>query len=489
MRSRIIATIGPASDNVETLKQMIEGGMDIARLNYSHGDFSGKEKTIQNIRSAEEEAGKYVGLLADLPGPKLRLGTFEGEVVLERGELIDLHCGVPDGLPAQANTILGEPVKTLPVEWDGLSKDLRVGDPVLLSDGLIRLEVLSAPEHIGEVVRCRVEDGGILTERKGINVPRTLVKLPAVGPHDLDCLEHALSQNVDFVAVSYVRSAGDLEPARERIKEAGVHTWIVAKIEHPAALKDLNAIVEAADVVMVARGDLGVEIPLEEVPAAQERIVSACLERGTPVVVATQMLESMVNHARPTRAEVTDVATAIRQHVSAVMLSGETAGGQHPVKAVETMARIAETVDASTADLPEPPALAAYVSTRVIAGAAVDIAQQTNVNHLIVATEHGNAARLMAAHRPRIPIYAMTNRIRAARRTTILPGVEGLLVEEKSRARSTVAEAVRLLYEQKKIKPDEKIVAISGSPQAISGRTSTIRLLQVQKDGELSDLE
>ena len=489
MRSRIIATIGPASDNVETLKQMIEGGMDIARLNYSHGDFSGKEKTIQNIRSAEEEAGKYVGLLADLPGPKLRLGTFEGEVVLERGELIDLHCGVPDGLPAQANTILGEPVKTLPVEWDGLSKDLRVGDPVLLSDGLIRLEVLSAPEHIGEVVRCRVEDGGILTERKGINVPRTLVKLPAVGPHDLDCLEHALSQNVDFVAVSYVRSADDLEPARERIKEAGVHTWIVAKIEHPAALKDRNAIVESADVGMVARGDLGVEIPLEEVPAAQERIVSACLERGTPVVVATQMLESMVNHARPTRAEVTDVATAIRQHVSAVMLSGETAGGQHPVKAVETMARIAETVDASTADLPEPPALAAYVSTRVIAGAAVDIARQTNVNHLIVATEHGNAARLMAAHRPRIPIYAMTNRIRAARRTTILPGVEGLLVEEKSRARSTVAEAVRLLYEQKKIKPDEKIVAISGSPQAISGRTSTIRLLQVQKDGELSDLE
>ena len=489
MRSRIIATIGPASDNVETLKQMIEGGMDVARLNYSHGDFSGKEETIQNIRSAEEKVGKYVGLLADLPGPKLRLGTFEGEVVLERGELIDLHCGVPEGLPAQANTILGEPVKTLPVEWDGLSKDLRVGDPVLLSDGLIRLEVLSAPEHIGEVVRCRVEDGGILTERKGINVPRTLVKLPAVGPHDLDCLEHALSQNVDFVAVSYVRSAGDLEPARERIKEAGVHTWIVAKIEHPAALKDLNAIVEAADVVMVARGDLGVEIPLEEVPAAQERIVSACLERGTPVVVATQMLESMVNHARPTRAEVTDVATAIRQHVSAVMLSGETAGGQHPVKAVETMARIAETVDASTADLPEPPALAAYVSTRVIAGAAVDIARQTNVNHLIVATEHGNAARLMAAHRPRIPIYAMTNRIRAARRTTILPGVEGLLVEEKSRARSTVAEAVRLLYEQKKIRTDEKIVAISGSPQAISGRTSTIRLLQVQKDGELSDLE
>jgi pyruvate kinase len=489
VRSRIIATIGPASDNVETLKQMIEGGMDIARLNYSHGDFSGKEETIQNIRSAEKEAGKYVGLLADLPGPKLRLGTFEGEVVLERGELIDLHCGVPDGLPAQANTILGEPVKTLPVEWDGLSKDLRVGDPVLLSDGLIRLEVLSAPEHNGEVVRCRVEDGGILTERKGINVPRTLVKLPAVGPHDLDCLEHALSQNVDFVAVSYVRSAGDLEPARERIKQAGVHTWIVAKIEHPAALKDLNAIVEAADVVMVARGDLGVEIPLEEVPAAQERIVSACLERGTPVVVATQMLESMVNHARPTRAEVTDVATAIRQHVSAVMLSGETAGGQHPVKAVETMARIAETVDASTADLPEPPALAAYVSTRVIAGAAVDIARQTNVNHLIVATEHGNAARLMAAHRPRIPIYAMTNRIRAARRTTILPGVEGLLVEEKPRARSTVAEAVRLLYEQKKIRPDEKIVAISGSPQAISGRTSTIRLLQVQKDGELSDLE
>ncbi|NDF32935.1 MAG: hypothetical protein EB157_00020 [Euryarchaeota archaeon] len=206
-------------------------------------------------------------------------------------------------------------------------------------------------------------------------------------------------------------------------------------------------------------------------------------------VVATQMLESMVNHARPTRAEVTDVATAIRQHVSAVMLSGETAGGQHPVKAVETMARIAETVERSTKGLPDPPALAAFVSTRVIAGAAVEIARETNAKHLIVGTEHGNAARLMAAHRPRIPIYAMTNRIRAARRTTILPGVESLIVEEHSRARSTVAEAVKQLYDMKKIRPNDTIVAISGSPLAISGRTSTIRLLYVNEQGELSDLE
>ncbi|MGA0380735.1 MAG: pyruvate kinase, partial [Candidatus Poseidoniaceae archaeon] len=206
------------------------------------------------------------------------------------------------------------------------------------------------------------------------------------------------------------------------------------------------------------------EIPLEEVPAAQERIVSACLQRGTPVVVATQMLESMVNHARPTRAEVTDVATAIRQHVSAVMLSGETAGGQHPVKAVETMARIAETVERSTKGLPDPPALAAFVSTRVIAGAAVDIARETNAKHLIVG-------------------------IRAARRTTILPGVESLIVEEHSRARSTVAEAVKQLYDMKKIRPNDTIVAISGSPLAISGRTSTIRLLYVNEQGELSDLE
>ena len=489
MRSRIIATIGPASDNVETLSEMMQAGMNIARLNYSHGDFEGKEQTIQNIRDAESETGMHIGLLADLPGPKLRLGRFDGEVELSRGELVDLHCGFAKGLPRQSTTILGEMVKTLPVEWSGLSKDLQKGDPVLLSDGLIRLEVLSAPDFDGEIVRCRVEDGGILTERKGINVPRTLVKLPAVGPYDLDCLDHALSQHVDFVAVSYVRSADDLLPAKERIRAAGVHTWIVAKIEHPAALEDLTAIVESADIVMVARGDLGVEIPLEEVPAAQERIVSACLERGTPVVVATQMLESMVNHARPTRAEVTDVATAIRQHVSAVMLSGETASGQHPVKAVETMARIAETVEQSTKGLPDPPALASYVSTRVIAGAAVEIARETSAKHLIVGTEHGNAARLMAAHRPRIPIYAMTNRIRAARRTTILPGVESLIVEERSRARSTVAEAVKQLYEAKKIRPNDTIVAISGSPRAVSGRTSTIRLLFVNEGGQLTDLE
>ena len=197
MRSRIIATIGPASDKVDTLAEMMQAGMNIARLNYSHGDFEGKEQTIQNIRDAENNTGMHIGLLADLPGPKLRLGRFEGEVELLRGELVDLHCGYENGLPPQSATILGEMVKTLPVEWSGLSKDLQKGDPILLSDGLIRLEVLSAPDFEGEIVRCRVEDGGILTKRKGINVPRTLVKLPAVGPHDLDCLDHALCMNTD----------------------------------------------------------------------------------------------------------------------------------------------------------------------------------------------------------------------------------------------------------------------------------------------------
>ena len=250
---------------------MLEAGLDVARLNYSHGDFEGKAATVERLRAAEAAAGRPLGVLADLPGPKLRLGRFSGSVHLERGMTVTLCCG------QDASEDVSQ--RAFPVPYGTLAGELRVGDPVLLADGLIRLEVEAIE---GSTVKAQVLDGGHLSERKGINVPRTKVSLPAIGERDEACLRHALEHEVDFVAVSYVRSAADLEPARRIIAEAGLHTWVIAKIEHPAALEDLDAIVEASDAVMVARGDLGVEIPLEEVPAAKSASSPCALPEGSP---------------------------------------------------------------------------------------------------------------------------------------------------------------------------------------------------------------
>ena len=483
-RTRIIGTIGPASDDPETLKTLIREGLDITRLNYSHGDLDGKTELFAKVRAAEKEVGKYVGILADLPGPKLRLGQFEGTVNLENGQMITLDCGVQE---ADEVIIDGEVV--LPVPYDGLSLNLRVDDPILLADGLVCLKVVDAPHEVASKVGCVVIDSGPLSSRKGINVPATIVDLPSVGPKDKAAIAHALEHDVDFIAVSYVRTAEDLRPAKEAIDAAGLRTPIIAKIEHPAALKDLDAIVDAADILMVARGDLGVEIPLERVPAAQERILAAGMARGKPVIIATQMLESMCDNPRPTRAEVTDVATAIRQGASAVMLSGETASGKHPITAIKTMAKIAIAMDEEVRDLGESPALARFQSTRAVSTAAISLAAGSNADHLMFATEHGTAPRLAAAIRPQQRIFAITNRIRACRRVTILPGVIGVHVEELEDAVDTLTSASVKMLANGDVKPGEKVVAVTGAPLAMTGRTNTIRLLEIGDDGNLMDLE
>ena len=483
-RTRIIGTIGPASDDPETLETLLKEGLDITRLNYSHGDLDGKTELIAKVRAAEKAVGKYVGILADLPGPKLRLGTFPGKIDLEEGQAITLSCGVHDSEDIHIDGRI-----VLPVPYEGLSQNLRVDDPILLNDGLVRLKVVDAPHQAASKVGCVVIDSGPLSSRKGINVPATIVDLPSVGPKDKAAIAHAIEHGADFIAVSYVRKADDIKPARDAINEAGIHTPIIAKIEHPAALQDLEAIVEAADILMVARGDLGVEIPMERVPAAQERILAAGMSRGKPVIIATQMLESMCDNPRPTRAEVTDVATAIRQGASAVMLSGETASGKHPITAIQTMAKIATAVDEEVKDLGDPPALAKFQSTRAVSTAAISLATGFNADHLMFATEHGTAPRLAAAIKPPQRIFAVTNRIRACRRVTILPGVIGYHVEEVEDAVETLMGASRQMIADGNVKAGETVVAVTGSPLAMTGRTNTIRLLEIKDDGTLSDLE
>ena len=478
-RTRVVATIGPASWSEENLEALLNAGTDVFRLNYSHGEPNDKTVLYDRIRKLESKLNLKTCILADLPGPKLRLGNFDGIRVIKQDDKVRLLCGLKshDG-------------EEFPVEYGGLSAELKVGDSVLLADGIIRLTVTNSSGEANSFVDCIVEDGGPLSSRKGINVPGTMVDLPAIGPKDEKALAHALEAGADYIAVSYVRTAEDLRPARAAIKAAGKHTPIVAKIEHPAALVNLHSILDAADAVMVARGDLGVEIPLEQVPLAQQQIIDAALMRGMVVIVATQMLESMTDNPRPTRAEVSDVSTAIRHGGTAVMLSGETASGDYPIAAVETMVKIAvATEQGLESSGGKPGALSKFRSTRAVAHAGVELANASNARHLLVATEHGNAPRLVAGYRPDLEVIAVTNRIRAARRMRLLPGVASVIVEEDIRGSVTMLSAIQKLVGQGIIKNGERIVAISGSPQAISGATSTIRLYRLEHDGTISGTE
>ncbi|MBT61256.1 MAG: pyruvate kinase [Euryarchaeota archaeon] len=481
-RTRIVATIGPASDDEETLYSLLQAGVNVCRLNYSHGAPEDKTPLYERIRSMESRIGRPTCILADLPGPKLRLGRFDGIVVLERNSTLKLHCGVDSMDSVNAGN--------LPVEYAGLSAELNAGDPVLVADGLVRLKVLAAPGKPGGIVECLVEDGGVVSQRKGINVPGTMVDLPAIGPNDKAALAHALKAGADYIAVSYVRTALDLKPAKDAIRAAGQHVPIIAKIEHPVALEHLEDILDSADAVMVARGDLGVEIPLEDVPSAQQRIIDGALARGMIVIVATQMLESMTTQPRPTRAEVSDVSGAIRHGATGVMLSGETASGQFPLEAVQTMAKIAVASEKSLSSSElRPSILARFLVTRSVAHAGVELAKISKAKRIIVATKHGNAARLVAGFFPGIPVTAVSNRTRAIRRIQLVPGVEALKVKELERGSQTMQASIHRLVEDGTLELGDRVVAISGSPQAIAGATSTVRLYKIAEDGSIHGAE
>lgn len=477
-RTRVVATIGPSSWDSTTLQSVFDAGADVFRLNYSHGEPEQKTELYERIRSMENEQRKTC-ILADLPGPKLRLGEFNGVKLLNNGDAVRLLCGK-----------LEHEGDEIPVEYEGLSSDLKPGDSILVADGLIRLSVVKTGGENGSFIDCIVDDGGPVTSRKGINLPGNTIDLPAIGEKDRLALDHALRSGADWIAVSYVRSAEDLRPAKDAVKAAGLHTPIIAKIEHPAALQNLHSILDVADGVMVARGDLGVEIPLERVPLAQQKIIDAGLMRGMVVIVATQMLESMTLNPRPTRAEVSDVSTAIRHGGTAVMLSGETASGNHPVAAVETMVRIATATEEGLASSGGTPGvLSKFRSTRAVAHAGVELAKASSAKHIIVATQHGNAPRLVTGYRPDVVVTAVTDRIRAARRMNLLPGVKSIIVKEHERGSQTMQNAIRVIAEDGTIKSGDRIVAISGSPLAMRGATSTVRLYRLEADGSISGTE
>ncbi len=468
-RTKIVATIGPASDDPETLARLVEAGVDVARLNFAHGTFEGMAATAERVRDAASRAGRQVAILQDLPGPKLRIGPVKGGLAeLAPGDTLTLVCGSDEE---------GDHTR-LSVTWAGLCDAVGADDIVYLSDGAVRLRVKAIR---GQEVETAVEVGGGVTSRQGLNVPGELSALPAVAEDDMEKLRFGESIGVDLVALSFVRRPEEITELRSH-----TDTPLVAKIEKPQAVDNLQAIAHAADCLMVARGDLGIEMDIERVPLVQKNIIRTAGELARPVITATQMLDSMVVSSRPTRAEVADVANAIMDGTDAVMLSQETAIGAHPVEAVKMMDAIARTTEG---DLPLEQwnhhrvlrsERAEHDPAYTVAYNACDAAMQLDLAALVVPTLSGRSARIISAHRPRVPIYVLSPDPVVVRRASLMWGVEAAYMESHDVTEQLIAEAARRVVELGWVKAGERIGITAGLP---SGQPGTTSLFQIQRAG------
>ncbi len=464
-RTKIVATIGPASESAESLDALIRSGMDVARLNSSHSGPEELAERLETVRAAGERAGKPVAIMLDLAGPKLRLGEIVPGTELVSGERFSLVPGECTGDATRAC-----------LAYTDLAEDLAPGDRLLIDDGAIELEVTEIDHG---AVHTRVEVGGALSSRKGINVPGVSLDVDAVTDYDREVLSWGLESGVDLVAQSFVRSAQDVERLRELIGERSVP--IVVKIEKHEATEDIEAIVAASDAVMVARGDLGVETSAEEVPVLQLRIIELCRAAGVPVIVATQMLESMTEAPRPTRAEASDVANAIFQKVDAVMLSAETAVGRYPVESVATMARIAKRAEEAVPAAHESHVRAGERSdvTAAVSAAVCELAGDLELDAIVTATQSGATARAVARHRPDVPVVAVTPDEAVARQLELVWGVCPLVVplaDDTDLMLDTVLAAVR----RAGLADAGRLVAITaGISSRVPGATDLILVKEV----------
>ncbi len=465
-RTKIVATIGPASRDHDTLARMVEAGLDVARLNFSHGDRQLHAENAERVRAAASSAGRPVAILQDLPGPKLRIGALADDIVeLKPGEELALVCG---------STELGTE-RRMSVSWAGLADSVDPEDVIYLSDGAIRLRVQQVRTGAGEVDTV-VEIGGTVASRQGLNIPGATRGLSAVPEEDLDMLRFGESIGVDIVALSFVRTAEDIETVRRHTRLP-----LIAKIEKPQAVDAAEEIIRAADTVMVARGDLGIELPIEDVPIVQKQLLRIAGQLARPSITATQMLDSMVSSSRPTRAEVADVANAILDGTDAVMLSQETAIGSYPAEAVAMMASIAERTERVLPyrdwnenrvrrDARDP----AYT----IAYSACSAARDLGLAALVVPTLSGRSARLISAHRPQVPIYCLSPGRETVRRCSLMWGVQAASMRRHEVTEELIADAARRVVELGWVKPGERVGITAGLP---SGRPGTTSLFQVQE--------
>jgi len=470
-RAKIVCTIGPATATPERLRGLVDAGMDVARLNFSHGTHEDHADAYRLVREASDASGRAVGILADLQGPKIRLGRFaDGPVEWRTGESVTIST----------EDILGDHDR-VSTTYKLLSHEVAVGDRMLVDDGKIALEVTAVT---GPDVRCLVVEGGPVSNHKGLSLPNVKISVPALSEKDAEDLRFALGLAVDMVALSFVRSPDDIKLVHQIMDEVGVRVPVIAKIEKPEAVEHLEAIVVAFDAVMVARGDLGVELPLEAVPLVQKRAVQLCRENARPVIVATQMLDSMIENSRPTRAEVSDVANAVLDGADALMLSGETSVGRFPVLTVRTMAKIIANVEEGD---PSVPPLHHKPRTKggAIAAAAKQIGEVLEAKALVAFTLTGDTVRRLSRHHTRLPLIAFTPRPSVRSQLTLSWGVETFLSPSVTHTDDMVRQVDTLLHDAGRVQHGDEVVIVAGSPPNTAGSTNALR---VHKIGTIIDL-
>jgi pyruvate kinase len=466
--TKIVATLGPSTDAEGVLRRLFEAGVDVFRLNASHSTQSDHARRIKAVRELAAEFGSYAGILLDLQGPKIRLGTFQnGSCMLQDGATFTITTEPVEGTCEIASTT-----------YANLAHDVKPGDPVLLADGSLELRVLSTD---GIAVHCGVIHGGRISDRKGINLPGVNISTPSLSKKDVADAHFGVEQNVDFFALSFVRQARDVLRLRHLLEEADAKQPIIAKIEKPEAWQNLDSILEECEGVMVARGDLGVEMAIERVPAIQKAIIERARKCGKFVITATQMLESMITNSLPTRAEVSDVANAIYDGTSAVMLSAETSAGQHPVESVKVMARIACETESSLQKkgFPEVWTCEQMTIPEIIADGAYHAARSAGVVALAVGTSTGSSARLLARSRPPVPIYAFTSSDMVARQLSIVYGVQPIVSPAFHSTDEMLHEMERALVETGRVRPGDNIVFVAGQPVGLRGSTNMLKLHRI----------
>ena len=468
-RAKIIATLGPALDDPVRLRAAIEAGADVFRFNFSHGTVDDHRRRLELVREVGKSAGRVIGTLGDLQGPKIRLGELaEGGVLLEAAGHVVLVAG-----ESALDATHEDGVPVMPVVYPALADDVSTGSLVLIDDGSIRL-VVETSDPTTRRVRAKVVVGGLATSRKGVNLPGVQVSAPSLTDKDREDLTHMVELGIDWVALSFVRRVQDVQEVRALIEQFGGHQPVIAKLERPEALDDLDAIISASDAIMVARGDLGVEIGPERVPAIQKEIIDLANRRGRPVITATEMLESMIRSPRPTRAEASDVANAIFDGSDAVMLSGETAAGKYPVEAVRTMARIIEVAESSAERVRAVPPDTVHAVGRSVAKAATQIADEVDAVAILVFSLSGSSVQLLSKYRPHQRIVGLTPDPQALQRFALMWGTDGAIVPTEDRSLDLMRSADTVCRAGGIGRVGDRVVIVAGVPGGLGGTNRVI---------------
>ena len=462
-RTKIVATIGPASSSPKVIKQLMLAGMNVARLNFSHGSYEDHAALIKKLRSIADELELPLTLLQDLQGPKIRVGELpDAGITLHQGDDIIL-------VPLEEYT---QQAKTIGIDYPHVAEEAKKGDLVLLDDGLLELKVETVEGH---AVRCTVVTGGLLKSHKGVNFPTLNLRLPSMTEKDIRDLDFGVDQDVDIISLSFVRQAEDVQELKARLAQKGSNIPVLAKLEKPQAIANLETIVDECDAIMVARGDLGVEMSPEKVPLIQKKIIRLCNQKGIPVITATQMLDSMIHNPRPTRAEVSDVANAIIDGTDAVMLSGESAVGAYPVEAVKMLARIATDIEPETEFVDYPPP--EIDDPHAISEALNAIDQVLDLQCIVSLTETGRSAKLAAAERPSVPVVALTANIEVYHRLNLVWGVRPVLLKDLDGPIESILEQMETcLMEKRFAAPGDKVLLLGGLPMHVPHSTNFLKI-------------